>query len=1016
MSVRCCEERSAWHSGRFRGEGPRYNRAGPSHPIMVNCPECGVVNEDELERCSACSSDFGNLKLTLARDSASGLTEHDRPATLDSGSRRKRVFGFADGQNLSSRYRIVRLLGEGGMGEVYLAHDADLDRDVALKIIRNDMSDYPSILDRFKREVQLSSKVTHKNVLRVYDLGEAGNVKFLTMQFIEGQDLESMMRQQGRLPMPTIVEVFRQVCEGLAAAHEQGVIHRDLKPQNIMVDKSGRVVVTDFGLAKSLEHAGLTEAGKILGTPHYMSPEQVKGVVLDERSDIFSLGVILYEMLTGTMPFTGGSAYEIMISRVTRPARPASDLNNAIPQYLLRVLQRCLETNLDLRYRSVSEILRDLGQQTFHSTLGYEVRRRPRFLRWASSVAIALVVIASLAFGWRRLRESAAHASDAAHKPVSVLVADLENRTGDPVFDGTLEPVLTLALEGAAFVNSYSRTQAHKTAAQIQAGTTGLDERMARLVAAREGLSVVISGSVSHDGDGYTLALKALDGITGKPIESTEVKAESKEKMLAAVGRAAADLRNALGDTTPTSAQLAAAETFTAGSLEAAHEYAVAQDLQFAGKFDEAIRHYEQAIKRDPDLGRAYSGLAAVYANIGRQSDGEKQYRLAMSHIDRMSEREKYRTRAAYYLVVHNLSRAIEELNQLVKEFPSDEAGLNNLALLYFYQRDMEHALEASQRPISLYPKNAIGRNNAALYAMYAGQFAAAVKQAQTVLQLNPAYHKAYVAIGLSQLGMNDVPGAVATYQKLGTLNARAQSLAAAGLADIALYEGRAKEAVQLLRESATHDLADQRKDAAARKLATAAEATADEKLAEESIAASPRDAHTLFQAARALLAAGNEKRALAIASQLKTELTPELQQYGKLIEGEALLRRGDAREAINRFEDAKRLSDSWIMHFDRGRAYLALNAFTEANADFESCSNRAGEATAVFLDDVPTFHVFPPVYYYLGRAREGLGSSSAAGSYRQFINIKAKGDGDPLVADARRRLLSSAASTAPAK
>ena len=972
----------------------------------MNCPQCGVANADDVERCSGCSHEFASARPTLVRPESivTVVEEPPAPAPTGSGSRRPRYASFFDGQAISSRYRIVRRLGEGGMGEVYLAHDGELDRDVALKLIHTDLAESPAIMERFKREIQLSSRITHKNVLRVYDLGEAQGVKFLTMQYVEGEDLASLMRREGPLPTNRIVDIFRQMCHGLVAAHEQGVIHRDLKPQNIMIEKSGRVSVTDFGLAKTFQQTTLTDAGKIVGTPHYMSPEQVRGLPIDQRSDIFALGIILYEMLTGTVPFGGSSAYEIMIARVNSRPRPATEFNPNIPPYLLRIVERCLETDTNLRYGSAEEILRDLDAQTFHSSLAYEMGRRRRLLRWAGAILVALIVIASLTYGWRRFRGNPSRAAETLHKPVSVLIADIENRTGQKVLDGTLEPVLTLALEGASFITSYDRVQAHKVATQIRSGATALDEAMSRLVAAREGINIIITGSVSRDGDGYALSLQAIDGITGKRIENTDVTADSNEKLLAAVSRAAADLRNALGDTTSTSAQLAAAETFTAGSLEAAHEYALGQDLFYSGKFEEAAKHYEQATRLDPNLGRAYAGLAASYSNMGRRSDAEKYYRQAMAHIDRMTDREKYRTRGTYYLVMHNTPRAIEELSELVRQYPADMAGLNNLALAYFYQRDMSRALDASQKPIDLYPKNAIARSNAALYAMYAGEFDLAIKQAGRVVETNPGYSASYVAIALSQLAKNEVDAAIATYQKLAAQGARGQSIANQGLADIALYEGRNRDAAALLREGVQQDVAANRQDAANKKLATLAEVVVDAKAAETAAAGSHAE-HAVFTAARALLAANKEQRALTIASQLATQIAPEVQHYGKLIEGEVLLRRGNAREALNRFEDARRLADSWLAHFDRGRAYLELNAFTEANADFENCLNRSGEATAVFLDDSPTYHFFPPVYYYLGRAREGLGSASAADSYRQYLTIKTKGDGDPLVADARRRL-----------
>jgi tetratricopeptide (TPR) repeat protein len=979
----------------------------------MECPKCGTANADDAVSCGKCRTELSDFELTAARQSPIGQSRPGPGSSTDVGGgsfpeapvvRRSQSRTLDVGFKLGERYQIVRQLGEGGMGEVFLARDRELDRDVALKIIRSELAANPAILERFKREIQLSTNVTHKNILRVYDLGEADGVKFLTMQFVPGQDLAALMRREAPLPVPRIVEIFRQICEGLQAAHEQGVIHRDLKPQNILLDERGRVAIGDFGLAKSLDYGTLTEAGKVIGTPHYMSPEQVKGIELDQRSDIYSLGIILYEMLTGTLPFTGSSAWEIMMQRTQRTPRPASDHNPKIPRYLVKVLDRCLQIDPNLRYASTAEILRDLETKTFHSTLNYQVRRSGRTAKFIGIVALIAFVAAGVAT-WRHFAVAKQQATEAAHAPVSVLVADIDNKTGDGVFDGTLEPIVTLAMEGASFVTSYSRGQARKVAAQIQPQATSLGEGLARLIAVREGLGVVITGSIAK-GNSYDLTLRALDGATGKPIGESQVKAETKEQVLAAVGRAAADLRQALGDTTPVSTQIAAAETFTAGSLEAAHEYAIGQDLFLSGKFEEAANHWQQAVKLDPSFGRAYAGLGAAYNNLGRQNDAEAQYKLAMSHIDRMTERERFRTRATYYLVTHNNGRAIDELTQLVKQYPSDVSGLNNLALAYFYQRDMARAVEASQHPIALYPKNVVARNNAALYAMYAGNFDQAKQQAQAALQINPKFELAYLAIGLSEFGAGNIENASAAYKKLETMSGRGQSMASMSLADIALYQGRTKDAIAILTPAVERDRAETRTDAGNAKLATLAiAANSAGKASDVAKAASPHDPHSLFMAARALMAAGRDSDALRIASQFEAEIESELQSYGKLIEGEVLLKNGKAREALTQFEAAKKSSDSWLATFDRGRAYLELSAFTEADADFETCVRRRGEATAVFLDDIPTFHQFAPVYYYLGRAREGLGSASANDAYKQFVAIKQNGDGDPLVADARRRI-----------
>src|SRR5256712_8347869 len=409
----------------------------------MKCPRCGAENPSDAATCTACRKDLSDVNMTAARPSGGDRVSFGlvKPTVVGEASgERAHHFprGITEGSDLGERYHIVQRLGEGGMGEVYLARDRELDRDVALKVIRLDLVSHPAILERFKREIQLSSNVTHKNVLRVYDLGEAAGVKFLTMQYVDGQDLATIMRREGRLPLPRVIDIFRQICEGLQAAHECGVIHRDLKPQNILIDRRGRVLIADFGLAKSVQYATLTEAGKVIGTPHYMSPEQVKGIALDRRSDIYSLGIMLYEMLTGTVPFTGSSAYEVMIQRTQRTPRPASDHNPKIPQYLLKILDRCLQPMPDLRYASDAEILGDLDSQSFHSSLQYRIRRgRLATAATVAAVITAVLLIVGAIVGWQALRASKQRATEAAHKPVSVLISDLENRTGDAVFDGT---------------------------------------------------------------------------------------------------------------------------------------------------------------------------------------------------------------------------------------------------------------------------------------------------------------------------------------------------------------------------------------------------------------------------------------------------------------------------------------------------------------------------------------------------------------------------------------------------
>ena len=983
--------------------------------MALICPACHTPNPDDAASCSQCSGGLAVAGPTLVLPGGADATLA-APRSFKEWSEGRAPSGtgvsaiLPPGLEIGNRYRVIRVIGRGGMGAVYQVQDRQLGREVALKLIRAETGQDSSALDRFKREIQLSSQITHKNVLRVFDLGEADGVPYLTMQYIEGDDLATLLQKQKAkpLPVPRIVSIFRQICEGLGAAHEQGVVHRDLKPQNVMIDRQDRVYLTDFGLARTLEQSRMTQTGAVIGTPHYMSPEQVKGQPAGPRSDIYSLGIILYEMVTGAVPFTGTSVYEVMMQRIQKPPRPAREANPELPPYLEKILERCLAIDPEARYPSVPEILADLDATTFHSSVRFELQKRRRFAFAAAGVAF--VAALALAGWWLRGRLSGS-AKETAHKPESVLITDFVNKTGEPIFDGTLEPSFGLALEGASFLTSYNRAQARKIAAQLQPGAAGLTEALGRLVAVREGVQVVTAGSIDKKGSDYVLEVHALDPVTGKTIVADDAKASSKDAVLASVAKLAAGVRSALGDTTPKALALAAAETFTAGSLEAAHEYAVAQDLQYAGKYAEAIPHYSKAIELDPDLGRAYAGIAVLYSNQGRKDEAEKNYKLAMAKIDRMSDREKYRTRGGYYLIVRREpDKAIEEYSQLVARYPADTAGIANLALAYFYKRDMARALAEGRRAIEIYPKNVPQRNNVGLYAMYAGDFETAIREQNEVIRLNPSFVLAYVGLALSQLGEGHPELATDTWKKASAIDARGASDAALGLADIALSSGKPPEAAALLEKGVEADLANKDPESAAVKLVALAEARLAQGQAPPALAAADRAVslstgeNVQYPAARVYLQAGREARALEIARALSQRLEQDPQAYAELIKAEAILRQSNSRDAIRILEGARKLADTWMGRYLLGRAYFEAGAFPDADRELEAAAKRRGEATALFLDESPSYRYFPPVAYWLGRAREELKSPAAAESYKAFVALKDGGE-DPLLADARKRL-----------
>jgi tetratricopeptide (TPR) repeat protein len=775
-----------------------------------------------------------------------------------------------------------------------------------------------------------------------------------------------------------------------------------------MVDGNDKVFVMDFGLAKSLEQSGMTQAGAIVGTPYYMSPEQVKGEPTDDRSDIYSLGIMLYEMSTGDLPYTGRTPYEVMVQRTLKAPRPPEELNPDIPVYLRHIIKRCLSVQPALRYASVGEIFADLTSGTFRPTMRYRVQRHG----WLFPAGLAVVLAALIGLSTWALRHRRATPAAGGPKTESVLIADFQNKTGDPVFDGTLEPSFGLALEGASFLTSYNRGQARKIAAQLKPGATTLDQPLARLVALREGIQVVTSGSIERKDSDYVVSVTAVDAVTGKQLVSEEQSASGKDKVLSTIGELAASVRAALGDTTPRSLQLAAAETFTAGSVEAAHEYAVAQDSQYAGNYEDATKHYLKAIELDPDMGRADAGIAVLYSNQGRRDEAEKYYALAMARIDRMSDREKFRTRGGYYLIVHrDPDKAIEEYGALVGRYPADTAGISNLALAYFYKRNMAKALEEGRRAIAIYPKNVPQKNNVGLYAMYAGEFETAIREQSAVIAMNPKFDLAYVGLALSQLAQGHPDLAAETYRKLAAIDPRGASVAASGLADIDLYQGRPKEAAAILEKGIEADLARKDPESAAVKLAALASARLEMNQTAPALAAAERaislakGENVLYSAARVYIAAGKEPQAMDLAKTLSTSLEPDPQTYAELLRAELEAKRGNPREAIKILQNAKKTADTWMGRYLLGRAYLDAQAFPEADSELEAAFKRRGEATALFLDEAPTFRLFPQVEYWLARAREGIKSPAAADSYKAFLGTKTNGTSDPLVVDARRRL-----------
>lgn len=922
------------------------------------------------------------------------------------------------GTVLANRYEILQLLGEGGMGAVYKAADREVDRIVALKVIRPEMASNPEVLARFKQELLLSSQVTHRNVIRIYDLGDAQGLKFITMEFVDGESIQHILTERGKLEISEAVDIVEQVASGLAAAHRVGIIHRDLKPVNIMRDKSGRMVVMDFGLARTFAGDGMTQTGAMLGTIEYMSPEQAQGLEVAASSDIFAVGLILYELLAGVTPFHAESAIASLVKRTQQRAAPLTNIDNHIPSALSNIVAKCLEKEPARRYQSAEELDADLRAWQTRSGGKYtpssaQLRmNRIRRLPWPMLAGVGVLIVALAAGTFWFVHRNRLAAESRSHAPVSVLVGDFTNNTGDPVLDDTLEPMFGVAMEGASFINVYSRGDARKLAEKLPNPTDKLTEQSARLVAMNQGVNAVITGNISLRGDKYDLSAMALDSVSGNVLAKSDVTVDNKQEILSALPKLAAPIRTALGDTTPPSLQFdKVSGGFTAASLEAVHQDALGVDEQFAGKFQEAFDSFQKAAQLDPKFARAYTGMAAMAQNLGRPGDAVKYMKLAMQNVDRMTERERYRNQGLYYLTTGEWKNCVQEYSQLVSRYPADRVGQNNLANCYTQLRDAPKALEAARRAVEIVPRGAGQRLNLAFISVFAGDFSESEKQAHAALNISPSAAQGYLVLAEAQLGEGQIDKAADSYHQLQKFGALGNSIASDGLADLSAYAGRYSEAARILEQGAAADVAAKMPDNAARKYAALAhveelQGKRGPALADIGKALGLSQSTQIeLLAALTFIDAGDLADSQKLAKKLASQPSSEPQAYSKIIEGLVALDKKDAKEAVTQIAAANNLLDTWIGRFELGRAYLEAGEFSKADVEFDLCIKRRGEAIELFMDNTPTYAYFPPVLYYQGRAREGMKNSTFADAYKAYLNVRGQSSEDPFVADIRRRL-----------
>ncbi|MGA8540027.1 MAG: tetratricopeptide repeat protein [Terriglobales bacterium] len=619
------------------------------------------------------------------------------------------------GDLLAGRYEILQLLGEGGMGAVYKASDRELDRFVALKVIRRELASNPSILARFKQELLLAHQVTHRNVIRIYDLGEADGVKFITMEFIEGKDLRSLIKEKQKFAPEEAVEIIQQVCQALDAAHSVGVIHRDLKPQNIMQDPAGRILVMDFGLARTLEGDGMTQTGAIVGTMEYMSPEQALAKDLDQRSDLFALGLILYELLTGKTPFQAESALASLIKRTQERAIPVSEIDAQIPGALSGIVSKCLERDLNERYQTASAILADLNtwkDKRAAGTIKFDAAVKPlgRTIPWP--LITGIVTALALAIGGYTLRDrlfGPAGPAAAVH-PVSLAILPFRNASGDQTLDWlgpSLADMLSTDVGQSARLRTVSPSSLHQIFGDLRISpTTVLDPATIHRVADFSNADRVVWGQYAKFGDQIRIDATLQDIKNDRAIP-LKIDVPSEKEIPGAVDHLAESIRQQLALPQDVLKELKASSFQpTSKSIAALRDYDQGVTLQRDGKNLDAQKQFEEATKEDPTFALAFSRLAQTYSALGYDSEAEQAANKAVDLSPDLPEAEKYLISAIRSQATKNYPEAIKAYETLAKASPDNSDVQSALASLYQDSGDLAKSRDYYQKVLASNPKD----------------------------------------------------------------------------------------------------------------------------------------------------------------------------------------------------------------------------------------------------------------------------------------------------------------------
>jgi tetratricopeptide (TPR) repeat protein len=670
---------------------------------------------------------------------------------------------FTSGSVFAERYQIIEELGKGGMGRVYRAIDKKLNEEVALKVIRPEIAVKKTTLDRFSNEIKIARKIVHKNVGRMYHLSEEDGVHYITMEYVPGEDLRGMLKMSKRLEIGTALSITRQILEGLAEAHRQGVVHRDLKPSNIMLDQEGQVRILDFGIARAVTSEGITEEGVMIGTPEYMSPEQVEGSEVDPRSDLYSLGVILFEMVTGRVPFEADTPFAVGIKhKSTRPPNPR-EYNAGIPESLNGLILKCLEKERAQRFQNADDLLAALAEveKTYRTTETSFPKKKTAFFKEVTAafslkkifvpgiIVIALAAVAIIVWRLFPKKEAALPLPD---KP-SLAVMYFKNNTGDADLDHwriALADLLVTDLSQSKFIRVLSGEALYNILENLnQMNATTYSSEVLREVASRGKADRILVGNFSKAGDTFRISATLQDGRAGEVIDSVSVEGVGEESFYAMVDDLTRRIKAGfkIPEERITADTDSDVETITTRSPEAYKIYSEGRQHHLKADYWKSISTMQRALEIDPEFAMAWRSVAVSYSNMHMRPARLEAIQKAFALRDRVSDRERYIIEADYYKTSEKTyDRAMAAYRKLLELYPDDYIGNTNLGILYFELEEWDKAIALYERNIRNNPDSRFPYENLAEVYEAMGLYDRALAILERFLVRNPNtisyYHK----------------------------------------------------------------------------------------------------------------------------------------------------------------------------------------------------------------------------------------------------------------------------------